>query len=105
MKAALVSTPVLAASLFLAAPAAAQPTMTVPACETQTALEQYLATEGALVPEECREITVTQVDVETAEPVCVVDFSPATEPGIVDRLADAAFPMQWWVPCAAVAMP
>lgn len=95
----------LAAGLLLAAPAAGQPSASVPACETQAELEQLLGSDGAFTPDGCREITVTRIEIDGADPVCVIDLSPQTDPGILDRLTEAAVSMQWWVPCAALAVP
>jgi hypothetical protein len=69
-----------------------------PACESQQELEQVLASDGQFMPDGCRQLSVTSLESDYG-PLCVIDFEAAADPGLLDRLADAALPTQWWVLC------
>jgi hypothetical protein len=94
------------ASAALAAPAlapamaqdaAATGPQSFPACQSQQDLEQILNSDGQLMPDGCRNISVTPVRSENGT-LCVIDFSEAGE-GLLEGLRDAALPDQWWVQC------
>ncbi|WP_137388579.1 hypothetical protein [Rhodoligotrophos defluvii] len=69
----------------------------ITACETQQALEQVIRSDGQLKPEGCRPLAITPVEVDAGR-LCVLDFSGG-DPGILQRLRDAALPEKWWVRC------
>jgi len=69
-----------------------------PVCESQQELEQVLASDGQFMPDGCRTLSVTSLQSEYG-PLCVIDFEAAADPGLLDRLTDAAMPTQWWVLC------
>jgi hypothetical protein len=83
------------ATIAASPPADAQDSLV--ACETQTEIEQVLQSGGDLMPDGCRNLTVTRVDADAAE-LCVLDFQDP-DPGIVGQLTEAAVPSQWWVAC------
>lgn len=89
----------LLALAWLSSPAAAQDAL--PACQEQHELEQVIASGGDLIPDGCRNITVTEVETDEAR-LCVIDFS-AEDDGVLQQLRDAAIPEQWWVRCDALA--
>ena len=70
---------------------------TMVACPSQEQLEQVLQSDGSFVPDDCRELTVNQIDAEAGR-LCVMDFE-APDPGVIDQLTDAATTTQWWVNC------
>lgn len=73
------------------------------ACPSQQELEQVLQSGGELIPEGCRRLIVSRVET-AAGPLCMIDFQPRN-PGMLDRLAEVAAPMQWWVRCEVLADP
>lgn len=85
----------VALPIALAGPAGAQESF--PACQTQQALEQVMASDGRLMPDDCRALTVTEVRSDNGR-LCVIDFAGAGE-GVLNQLRDAALPEQWWVRC------
>ncbi|MEX2629191.1 MAG: hypothetical protein WD341_04570 [Tistlia sp.] len=87
----------LAALLPLAFAGTASAQESFPACQTQQALEQVMASDGSLMPDDCRELTVTEVRSDSGR-LCVIDFAGAGE-GVLQQLRDAALPEQWWVRC------
>ena len=78
--------------------AEAQTDRTFPACPSQQELEQTLGSGGRFIPESCRRLSITTVQTGKGD-VCVLDFGSGKDPGILDRLADATVPTQWWVAC------
>ena len=91
----------LAAGTLLAMSAAiaeAQNEKTSTACPSQQELEQTLGSSGRFVPDTCRQLAITTVQTGKGD-VCVLDFRAGKDPGILDRLADATVPTQWWVAC------
>ncbi|MFN4088040.1 MAG: hypothetical protein ACK4QW_03210 [Alphaproteobacteria bacterium] len=90
--------PSLALLGALAIPAAAQETLT--GCESQQSLEQVLSSDGALMPDDCRTLTVTAVDTDRGR-LCVVDLSSGRD-GVLQQLRDVAVAEQWWVRCDAL---
>jgi hypothetical protein len=93
--------PIIATGVLLVASAAtvqAQDVSAVPACPSQQELEQTLGSGGRFVPDGCRQLSITSVQTGKGD-VCVLDFRSGKDPGILDRLADAAVPTQWWVAC------
>ncbi|MGE4221457.1 MAG: hypothetical protein AB7G39_18580 [Alphaproteobacteria bacterium] len=83
----------------LAAPAAAQDAF--PACQSQQSLEQIISSDGRLMPDDCRNLTVTTVRSDRGR-LCVIDVSQAGD-GVLQQLRDAALPAQWWVRCDRLA--
>ena len=79
------------------APATAQNT-SMTACESQQEMEQVIQSDGDLMPDGCRTLTITSVDADTGE-LCVLDFE-ATDPGLLDALQEEVTTSQWWVDCA-----
>ena len=95
-----VASAAFAASAFtpaMAQDAAAPGPQSFPACQSQQDLEQILNSDGQLMPDGCRNISVTPVRSENGT-LCVVDFSEAGQ-GVLEGLRDAAMPDQWWVQC------
>jgi hypothetical protein len=81
-------------------PALAQ---TVPtACESQRSLEQVIQSEGELMPDDCRRLSITSIPTEVAR-LCQLNFQTPSDPGVLDRLTEATAPTQWWVECARLA--
>ena len=91
----------LALAVGVAAPAPAQESFT--ACETQQDLEQVIQSQGELMPEGCRTVTITSVDSPAGE-LCVIDIGEQ-DPGIVGAITEAAVPTQWWMACADIQRP
>ncbi len=87
------------ALLALPAAASAQTPSGLIACQSQQELEQLLASDGDFMPDGCRNVAVTNLESEHGN-ICVIDFQPGANPGVLDRLTDAALPTQWWVSCA-----
>lgn len=83
----------------LSGPAFAQTTLT--ACESQQSLEQALASNGGIMPDDCRPISVTRLTGDGRE-LCLIDLSQS-DGGLIDSLRDVAAPDQWWVACSALA--
>ncbi|MBB4003512.1 hypothetical protein [Aurantimonas endophytica] len=67
------------------------------ACTTQQDLEQILNSDGQLMPDGCRSLSITPVRSENGT-LCVIDFSGESQ-GVLQNLRDAASPDQWWVQC------
>jgi hypothetical protein len=91
----------LALPLAVASPAVAQTSF--PACPSQQDLEQVIGSDGELLPDGCRMLTVTPVESPSGE-LCMIEFE-APDPGVLDTLADAAVPTRWWVECADLERP
>lgn len=93
----------LMAALMLAPAsfATAEPPLIV--CPSQQELEQVLQSEGDLIPEGCRRLTISRVE-SAAGPLCMMDFQ-ARDPGVLDQLTEAAAPTQWWLHCELLADP
>jgi hypothetical protein len=72
------------------------------ACQSQQELEQLLASDGQFMPDGCRNIVVSTLETEHGR-ICVADFQPEEDPGILGALTDAALPTQWWVLCEDLA--
>ncbi len=68
----------------------------VSACPSQQELEQALSSDGRFIPDDCRQLSITSM---SDGRICVLDFRAGSNPGVLDRLADAAVPTQWWVAC------
>ncbi|UIJ72184.1 hypothetical protein [Aurantimonas sp. HBX-1] len=68
-----------------------------PACQTQQDLEQILNSDGQLMPDGCRTLSITPVRSENGT-LCVIEFSEAGQ-GVLQNLRDVALPDQWWVRC------
>jgi hypothetical protein len=81
----------------MAQDAAANGPQSFPACQSQQDLEQILNSDGQLMPDGCRNLSITPVRSENGT-LCVIDFSEAGQ-GVLEGLRDAALPDQWWVRC------
>ena len=79
----------------------AQEQKAFPACPSQQELEQSLGSNGRFVPDKCRQLSITKVQSARGD-VCVLNFESGKDPGILDRLADATIPTQWWVACESL---
>ena len=96
-----VAIPLAALALGVTSPALGQ--MSVPACPSQQEIEQVLQSQGRLMPDGCRTITITTVRTPAGE-LCVLDLGEE-DPGIVGAITEAAVPTQWWVACADIERP
>ncbi|MDC7789116.1 hypothetical protein PQJ75_03235 [Rhodoplanes sp. TEM] len=102
---ALITTAVLLAAVSPAAAQTATPSAdpkdarSIAACPSQQALEQMLGSGGKFVPDSCRHLTVTPVRT-SGQRLCVLNFKSGRDPGLLDRLADATIPTEWWVACS-----
>ena len=76
-------------------PATAQ--LQTQACESQQSLEQLMETKGSLTPDDCRPVTITQIERDAGD-LCVIDFSGA-ENGVVEDLLAVTRTEQWWIAC------
>ncbi len=83
-------------SLTLAPPLAAQSPVT--ACESQQSLEQALTSDGEIMPDDCRAISVARLSSDGQE-LCLLDLSSG-DASLIGSLRDAAAPDQWWMLCA-----
>lgn len=70
-----------------------------PACPSQQMLDQVRGSRGQYVPDDCRRLSVTVIRTPAGNEDCLLNFKPGPDPGILDRLAGAAMPTQWWVAC------
>lgn len=67
------------------------------ACQEQSQLEQVSASNGDIMPEGCREVTVSVLDGD-GDRLCLVDFTGTGE-GLIDQLREAAVTERWWLHC------
>ena len=74
------------------------------ACPSQQELEQVLGSKGRFVPDSCRQLSITPVQSPQGT-ACVLNFDAGKDPGILDRLANATIPTQWWVACENLKAP
>jgi hypothetical protein len=91
----------LALTVSATAPALAQ--VSFPACESQQEIEQIIQSQGELMPDGCRTITIIPVD-SPAGQLCVIDIGE-DDPGVIGEIAEAAVPTDWWVACADIERP
>lgn len=68
-------------------------------CDEQPALEQFLASDGDFMPDGCRVMRLSTLDTDHGR-ICVMEFDESDDPGLMDRLTDAALPSTWWMRCA-----
>jgi hypothetical protein len=87
------------ALLALPAAASAQTPQGFIACQSQQELEQLLASDRGFMPDGCRNVAVNSLESEHGN-ICVMDFQPDENQGVLDRITEAALPTQWWVSCA-----
>lgn len=73
------------------------------ACGTQQSLEQSIASDGALRPEDCRVLSITPVRTDVGA-LCVIDVSGAGT-GVIEGLRSMALPSEWWVRCDRLSAP
>ncbi|UUP19844.1 hypothetical protein [Nitratireductor thuwali] len=82
---------------FVAVPAAATAQEGIPACQDQQNLEQVLGSNGEIMPEDCREATISVLETD-GDRLCLVDLSGESE-GIVGEIRDVAVEQRWWMSC------
>lgn len=87
---------VAACVALLSGPAFAQSSLM--ACESQQSLEQSLQSDGGIMPDDYRPISVARLSTEGQE-LCLIDLSQS-DGGIISSLRDVAAPDQWWVLCS-----
>lgn len=80
------------------APANAQEQAVFSVCESQQELEQVISSEGTILPDGCRTLTVSSLQ-SNGEELCLLDLS-SSDNGVLDQIRDAAVSQQWWVRCA-----
>ncbi|HMB10388.1 hypothetical protein [Saliniramus sp.] len=68
-------------------------------CDEQRALEQAVASDGDFMPDGCRVMRLSTLDTDQGR-FCVMEFDESDDPGLMDRLTDAALPDTWWMRCA-----
>lgn len=71
------------------------------ACSSQQELEQTMQSDGAIVPDGCRTVSVGTLDSDGRE-LCLLNFA-AGEEDLLGQLQEAALPSEWWVECDALA--
>jgi hypothetical protein len=71
------------------------------ACTSQQELEQTMQSDGSIVPDGCRTVSVNTLSSEGQE-LCLLNFD-AGEEDILGQLQEAALPSEWWVECDALA--
>lgn len=84
---------------FMGNPALAQTSMA--ACESQQSLEQVLESDGSILPDDCRQISIAQLE-SGGRTLCLIDLSQQNG-GLVDDLRGVAATQEWWVDCTALA--
>lgn len=90
------TTLIAAAAICLGYPAA-NAQETIPACESQQELEQVLDSDGRIMPDGCRSVSLSVLDSD-GQRLCLLDLSADGE-GFVEQLRDAAISEQWWFRC------
>jgi len=85
--------------LLLSGPAFAQSPLI--ACESQQSLEQALTSDGGIMPDDCRPISVDRLTSDGRD-LCLIDLSQS-DGGFISDLRDVAAPEQWWVACSELA--
>lgn len=83
---------------FMGTPAMAQTSFT--ACESQHSLEQVFESDGTILPDDCREATIAQLE-SNGRTLCLMDLS-RQDGGLMDDLRDVAAVQEWWVDCTAL---
>ena len=90
----------LAAGIFLiSGPALAETTLV--ACESQQSIEQALTSDGGIMPDDCRPISVARLTSDGRD-LCLLDLSQS-DADFISSLRDVAAPDQWWVLCDELA--
>jgi hypothetical protein len=89
---------VAATGTATALPATAQETITI--CETQQELEQVIGSDGSIMPDACRTMTISTLTADGVQ-LCYMDFS--SDGGVLGALRDAAAPAAWWARCDQLA--
>ena len=69
-------------------------------CESQQSLEQTLGSDGSILPDDCRDATIAQLD-SNGRALCFIDLSQG-EGGLIDDLRDVATAQEWWVECSSL---
>lgn len=67
------------------------------ACEPQQSLEQALTSDGDIMPDDCRTISVERLSRDGRD-LCLVDLSEA-DGGLISDLREVAVPAKWWFGC------
>ncbi len=87
---------VLTAALGMGAPAAMAQEAVI-ACQNQQALEQVIASDGDILPDDCRSVTVAALESDGVQ-LCRLDLS-ADDDGLVTQLREVAVDERWWLRC------
>ncbi|ARU01579.1 hypothetical protein [Yoonia vestfoldensis] len=82
-------------SATLALPLAAQTPVT--ACQSQQSLEQALTSQGEIMPDDCRAVSLARLSSD-GQDLCLLDLS-RDDGTLIGSLRDAAAPDQWWMLC------
>lgn len=77
--------------------AQAKSTTGVRICPSRDKAEQIVQSQGNLVPDDCRMVTVTRVD-SPAGPICQIDLGQNGQ-GVLSSLRDAVTTDHWWTAC------
>jgi hypothetical protein len=85
-----------AITLALSAPVVAQTPLV--ACQSQQSLEQALISDGEIMPDDCRPVSIARLSSDGQE-LCLLDLS-SDDSSLLDSLRDAAAPDQWWTLCS-----
>ncbi|WP_274423605.1 hypothetical protein [Chelativorans sp. YIM 93263] len=72
----------------------------IPACQEQQQLEQVLASDGEIMPESCRQVSISVLE-NNGDRLCLVDLTGESE-GFVEQLQEAAVEQRWWILCEEV---
>ena len=73
----------------------------VMACQEQAQLEQVRASDGDILPEGCRDVSVSVLE-NGGDRLCLLDFTGAGD-GLIDQLREAAVTERWRVDCRDLA--
>jgi hypothetical protein len=67
------------------------------ACQSQQALQQVIGSQGSIMPDGCRNVSISVLQ-SNGERLCLVDLSEGGE-GVLDQLRDVAVNQEWWIRC------
>jgi len=72
-------------------------------CPSRDKVENILQSDGKLMPDGCRTVTVTRVQ-SPAGSICSIDFGQDSQ-GILGTVRDAVTTTQWWTACSNLQAP
>ena len=78
-------------------------TIELKTCTTRDKAEQVVQSRGAVVPDDCRTVTVTSITSPAGE-MCKVQFADQPS-GIVGSVTDAITQTEWWTACSNIRAP